>query len=136
MALISRLPGGRSAAISRSTKTHTGQTACSANTENVAFEFTGSGKVNSLRLKPSTSRLGNDSYMKVIVDGAELNVSVNYDSSSYYLLRYVSGFLGMGETVPSASQPLDIEFREHFKVIVSPTASGVTIAYTVEISED
>lgn len=139
MALISRLPSG-GMSTSRSTKIHTGSTACVNNTENTVFEFTGCGKVNKVHLTNSAS-MGSDAnaYFAIIIDGLELHrLTDTMAAGKYILYRNSSGDLVIAISSATITNPLplDIEFKNDFKVVAYSTKNNPTVSYNVEISEN
>ena len=135
MAIYSRLPSGGRVTASRSTKIHNGSKQCANNTANTVFEFTGSGKVNRIQVK-SNLQVGSDSYLCLVVDDTEL---VRFTSSSVTnsmsFFRGKSGSYFFEGSTSDQTLPLDIEFKESFKLVVYPTNNTPTITYTIEVAE-
>lgn len=120
----------------RSTKIHNGSKQCSNNTENTVFEFTGGGKVNRIELNNNVNN-GSGGHVSIMVDGVELyRLNSSMSASIYYLFRNNRGALELTTSYSSSVVPLDIEFKNNFKIINYPTNNTPTVTYTVEISEN
>lgn len=121
---------------SRSTKLHTGSKQCANNTENTVFAFTGGGKVNRIKLDNNVNN-GSGGYVAITVDDVELyRLNSSMSASVYYLFRNNRGELELTTSYSSVTLPLDIEFKDSFKIINYPTNNTPTVTYTVEISEN
>lgn len=135
MALISRLPSGGMGG-ARSTRIYSGSTQCANNTVNTVFESIGGGKVNAIQLK-SNVQLGTDAYLSVVVDDVELVKFSNSSlTNSMCFFRKKTGSYSFEGSTSDPTLPLDIEFKESFKLVAYPTNNGPTINYTIEVAEN
>lgn len=136
MALYSRLPSGGNAA-SRSTAIYTGSTQCPKNTEVTVCEFAGGGKVNKVRLRADTSSNNSGSYFAIIVDDAEL-YRMTYISSTedHYLLRDSYGELALRTNAQDTFLPLDIEFKNSFKIVAYALGNSPNVQYNLEVAKN
>ena len=136
MALYSNLPSGGSSTCRRSTKIHTGSTVCAYAKSNTIWEFVGGGKVNKVMIEQG-SFLGNNSYLAIIVDGVELYRYPDSLSNAtiLYLVRSSKGNIVFSTSdSPTNILPLDIEFKNEFRIVAYPTSNTTNMKYEIEVA--